>query len=317
MNLRTILSLFVFVILITACGSPTSTATKAPPPSPSTEPQATVALPTHTPTPTTLPTNTPAPTASPQPKFQPEPQRIEFQAEDGTALVGYYYPAAIDPAPALVLMHWAGGTHCDWVAVNLVQWAQNRGLPDGIAANPACAQAKLHIPSSLEEFPPLPAEQSYAVFTFDYRGYGESAGSANWSPNGYLQDSIAAMKTAQELKGVDPARIVGIGSSIGADGAIDACAQGCLGGLSLSPGNYLGKSYSGEVTRLSMEQKPAWCVASTSDSESFPVCNNAGGESFQKFIYEKNGHGTSFFAKGFDPKVTQIIFNFLQLVFGE
>jgi predicted alpha/beta hydrolase len=242
---------------------------------------------------------------------------VEFQAEDGTNLVGYYYPAAVDPAPALVLMHWAGGMHCDWVFVNLVQWAQNRGLPEGLAANPACANAEIHIRPPLAEFPPLPAGQSYAVFAFDYRGYGESAGSTYWNPAGYLQDSIAAMKTAQGLEGVDPARVAAIGSSIGADGAIDACAEGCLGALSLSPGNYLGKSYSDEVTRLGAEQKPAWCVAFTGDGESYPVCNGASGDFFQKFIYEKNGHGTSFFEEGFDPKVTQIIFDFMQLVFGK
>jgi len=309
MNVKTALSLFALAILLTACGSPTPAATETPSTQiPPTESQPTVAP----------PTNTPTPTAIPQPKFPPEPQRVEFQAEDGTALVGYYYPAAVDPAPALVLMHWAGGTHCDWVAVNLAQWAQNRGLPEGIAANPACANAELHIPSPLEKFPPLPAGQSYAIFAFDYRGYGESTGSANWSPAGYLQDSIAAMKTAQGLEGVDPMRVAAIGSSIGADGAIDACAEeSCLGALSLSPGNYLDKSYSGEVTRLGAEQKPAWCVASISDGESYPVCNGANGDFFQKIIYEKNGHGTSFFAEGFDPKVTQVIFDFLQLMFGK
>jgi len=35
-----------------------------------------------------------------------------------------------------------------------------------------------------------------------------------------------------------------------------------------------------------------------------------------KFIREKNGHGMSFFEDGFDPKVTQVIFDFLQVVFG-
>ncbi len=308
MNAKTVVSLFLFAIMLAACGSPAPAATEAPPTEiPPTEPQPTVAPPTDTPT----------PTATPEPKFPPEPQRVEFQADDGTNLVGYYYPAAVDPAPVLVLMHWAGGTHCDWVFVNLVQWAQNRGLPEGLAANPACENAEIHIDPPLAEFTPLPAGQSYAVFAFDYRGYGESAGSASWSPAGYLQDSIAAMKTAQGLEGVDPARVAAIGSSIGADGAIDACAEGCLGALSLSPGNYLGKSYSDEVTRLGAEQKPAWCVVSSQDSESYPVCNGASGDLFQKFIYEQNAHGTSFFEEGFDPKVTQIIFDFLQLVFGE
>ena len=213
-------------------------------------------------------------------------------------------------------MHWAGGTNCDWVAVNLVQWAQNRGLPEGVAANPACENAEAHVPESLADFPPLPAGQSYAIFAFDYRGYGESEGSNNWDTDGYLKDSITAMKIAQGLDGVDPARVATISASIGADGAIDSCANGCLGALSLSPGNYLGVDYAGEVTRLGSEQKPAWCVASKQDGESYPKCENASGDFFQKFIYEESGHGMSFFETGLAPKVTQIIFDFLQLVFG-
>lgn len=124
------------------------------------------------------------------------------------------------------------------------------------------------------------------------------------------------MKTAQGLEGVDPARVVAIGASIGADGAIDACAEGCLGALSLLPGDYLDKSYSDEVRRLGLEQKTAWCVTSARDGVSF-VCENASGDFFQKFIYEQDGHGISFFEKDFNPKVTQIIFDLLQLVFGE
>ena len=138
-----------------------------------------------------------------------------------------------------------------------------------------------------------------------------------WDETVYLQDSIAAVKTAQGLEGVDPARVAAIGASIGADGAIDACAEGCLGALSLSPGNYLGKSYPEEVTRLGAEQKPAWCVDSTSEGEYSTLCDEASGEFFQKFVYEKAGHGLSFFQEGFDPKVTQIIFDFVQLVFGK
>lgn len=311
MNAKIIFIVFLIGVILTACGSSSTAAPAADSPpleeNPPTESQPTEAT----------PTDTPAPTSTPEPKFPPEPQRVEFQAEDGTALVGYYYPAAVDPAPILVLMHWAGGTHCDWVFVNLAQWAQNRVLPEGLAANPACANTEVHIRSPLAEFPPLPAGQSYAVFAFDYRGYGESASASDWDPNGYLKDSIAAMKTAQGLEGVDPARVAAIGSSIGADGAIDACAEGCLGALSLSPGNYLNKSYADEVARLSAEQKPAWCVASTQDGESYPKCNGASGDYFQKFIYEQNGHGSSFFEDTFDPKVTQIIFDFLQLVFGD
>lgn len=299
----------LIALLLTACGSTSTGAT---------EPPAAPISPTNTSAPTLIPsTDTPAaPTVTPEPRLPADPQRVEFEAEDGTKLVGYYYPASVEPAPALILMHWAGGSNCDWVAVNLVQWAQNRGLPEGVAANPACANAQLHTPDSLADFPPLPEGQSYAIFAFDYRGHGESAGSSNWDPSGYLQDSIAAMKIAQGLDGVDPARVAAIGASIGADGAIDACGEGCLGALSLSPGNYLGKKYASMVSTLGADNKPAWCVASQRDAEAFPTCESASGENYQKFIYETQGHGMALFEDIYDPKITQVIFDFLQLAFG-
>ncbi len=52
-------------------------------------------------------TDTPAPPTLPP--LPPEPQRIELTSDDGAPLVGMYYPAATNPAPIVVLMHWAGG----------------------------------------------------------------------------------------------------------------------------------------------------------------------------------------------------------------
>lgn len=301
---------FVLLIvpLLAACGSPPAISTDAPQPqSPSlTQPQ-----PTSVP-----PTSTPAPTEIPAPSQPADPQRIEFEAEDGVKLVGYYYPAAIEPAPVLVLMHWAGGMNCDWLGVNLIQWAQNRGLAEGADANPVCTGAKIHVTFPLAEYPPLPTGQSFAVFAFDYRGYGESEGGESWNPSGYLNDSIAAMQTARNLPGADPEQIAAIGASIGADGAIDGCGEGCLGALSLSPGNYLGVNYADAVNKLGEEQKPAWCVASKTDKESFPVCDGAGGEFFEKFIFDQNGHGMSYFDSDFDPSAAEIILDFLQAVYG-
>ena len=56
----------------------------------------------------------------------PEPQEITFKASDGQALTGYYYPAAVSPAPVVVFMHWVGGDLSDWYEV--APWLQNRGL---------------------------------------------------------------------------------------------------------------------------------------------------------------------------------------------
>ena len=54
-----------------------------------------------------------------------DPIRVEFKTEDDVTLVGYYYPAAITPAPVVVLMHWMEGDQTDWIKVGMVSWLQN------------------------------------------------------------------------------------------------------------------------------------------------------------------------------------------------
>ncbi len=307
-------ALILIGLIISACGTPTTAAPPTATPAPPTATNTPIP-PTATPAP---PTETPTAEPSPTPAHPPEPQRIEFQTEDGVQLVGYYYPASIEPAPVIVLMHWVGGSHCEWLGVNLVQWLQNRGLPEGVTANPACANAEIFITAPLNLYPPMSEGSSYGVFTFDFRGHGESGGAKNqWLPSAWLKDSIAAVQTARALPGVDPNRVAAMGASIGADGAIDGCGEGCLGALSFSPGSYFDVRYATAVETLGKEKKPAWCIAAKGDGESFPTCESASGDYYNKVIYEGKMHGMILF----DPKLTldpnfrQTILDFLMLVF--
>ncbi len=75
----------------------------------------------------------PAPGAGPQP-LPADPQKIEFSAADGEPLLGTYYPAAVNPAPLVVLFHWARGYQYDWVEIAL--WLQNREHGGGGPENP-------------------------------------------------------------------------------------------------------------------------------------------------------------------------------------
>jgi dienelactone hydrolase len=223
---------------------------------------------------TIAPTDTPQPPPTDTPPTSTEPQRIEFNAEDGTPLVGYYYPAAVTNSPVVVLMHWAPGDQTDWMKINMIDWLTG--------ADPG---------SFASEF--LPA--SYAAFTFDFRGYGESGGQFN--PAGWLMDAKAAYQTAQTLPGVDPMKVVGLGSSIGADAVVDACGDICKGAFSLSPGGYLNLPYSDAVTALSQNSSiPVHivCFTSEGDRESAPTCQSASGEFYQPVIFPGNLHGTEF-----------------------
>jgi len=219
-------------------------------------------------TPTLIPSFTPEPIEESLPV---KPQRIEFETEDGTALVGTYFPPAKRSAPLVIMMHWARGDQTDWFEI--AQWLQNR-----LGEYPEDERTSETSVSSM--LPAMPKELSYAVFTFDFRGFGESTISdTSGNPEGWLMDAVAAVNTAKTLSGGSVPEYINIGASIGADGAADACDDRCKGALSISPGNYLGVNYSDAVTHLESLNPDAlaWCLASEGDAASFEACQTAEG----------------------------------------
>jgi len=237
------------------------------------------------------------------PPLPPDPQRVEFQAEDGTVLIGYYYPAAINPAPVIVLMHWGGGDQTDWLYVGMVSWLQNRGAP----VPPPPASLQFDTPY---QFSALPEDRSFAVFTFDFRGFGESKG--NQFEN-FVMDASAAYITAADLEGVDPARIVGIGGSVGANGAAGGCNENCIAALSFGPQDFGGFNYAETVTAMGLDNKPAWCVAAEDMEVDLETCNSASGDNYFKQIYPLGGHAMMIFNKRLklEPPIDTVIINFL------
>ena len=304
-------------LLIAACG----TATPPPVTEQATQPPEAVV----TEPPAQVPTEPPAAPEKTLSGLDANPQRVEFQAEDGKNLVGYYYPSKYANAPVVILMHWAGGDLTDWCEI--APWLQNRADENPVKPE-RCADAGARLPASIAAtwldpswFPPMNAEASLAVFAFDFRGYGESE--AGGSGIELTLDAKAAFATASGLTGVDASRMASIGASIGADGAPDGCllyneeaGSGCVGALSLSPGNFLGMDYASTVTELA--PTPVWCLTSDGDVGSFPTCNAASGENYRTVIYTgSNQHGMTLLAPEFDPQPMILIQEFLELVFSE
>jgi fermentation-respiration switch protein FrsA (DUF1100 family) len=69
------------------------------------------------------------------------------------------------------------------------------------------------------------------VFTFDYRGYGDSAGEP--SEAGLYRDADAAYRYLTERRGVDPQRLLLYGESLGSAVAIDLASRLPSGGVIL------------------------------------------------------------------------------------
>jgi len=244
---------------------------------------------TNLPTFTTVP-----PTDTTTPVFIPNPNPIRqtFTAEDGRQLVGYFYPSWKQDAPVVVLMHQFQADQGAWQESPLIKWLQNWPVP----LNPASPT-----PSANGLLPIMPADLSFAVFTFDFRGHGESL-PADVIPDGYqahadgfLMDARAAYQTARQMPGVDPNRVIGIGTSIGGDAVVDACEDGCTGAFSISPGNWLGIAFGEAARKLTDGGKPVRCMYAVNDPPSPGTCLSlAPGDHYKIFAYPGKKHGMTF-----------------------
>ncbi|TAK13498.1 MAG: hypothetical protein EPO32_05375 [Anaerolineae bacterium] len=296
---RSLPTLFVaLALLLSACGG---TATEAAPPD---EPAAPTDAPPPEASATTEPTSAAPPDAQPvdgspwQSEFDPlpaEPVAVSIPTADGRALSGMYYPAKVNPAPIVVMMHWAGGDQYDWW--ELAPWLQNRADEYAPGAWPGTGVNGPWLNPSW--FPLVLPEASFGVLVFDFGGYGSSPRGS--SPDSDLQDVLAAVRFAATLDGVDPARVLALGGSLGADGALDACVlfnrdpsegAACIGSLSLSPGNYLGApfSYTEGALELGDAGHSVYCLAAENDRESGHVCAEPEHENYYGYIYSGDDH---------------------------
>ncbi len=297
----------VFIVLLSGCQGAAAVETNVP-----TKQAAATA---ETPAAVSTPTPKPSPTVSE--KGSTKPQEIQFQASDGQQLKGRYYPAAVEPAPVVVLMHWVNGDMTDWNEI--APWLQNRGLknPYPNCTGRQMAQGKWWDPTW---FPEIPQDTSYGVFVFTFRDHAPCAGANAFNESGWLLDAQAAMRKASELAGVDPTRIAAVGSSIGADGAADACfwineqkPGTCKGALSLSPGGFLGISYADAVGKLGKEQPPvaAWCLADSSEIGFCNMAKQAENPAFRAIEIANGHHGNLLLVPEAKPSTMQTILNFL------
>jgi dienelactone hydrolase len=243
-----------------------------------------------------------------------EPQLIIFTTSDGQELEGMFYPPESESSPLVVLMHWAQGDMSNWKAI--AAWLQNRGAETESAAG---------LPSYLDPawFPPIPADRSFAVFTFTFRNC--EGGCRSFEREKWLLDAQAAMTAAIQQPGVDTSRVVAVGASIGADGAADGCLwlnqqQGdfCQGAFSLSPGDYLTESYSETAAQLGKD-KPIWCLYASQDAESAKVCQAAAAANYRAVEYPppSTQHGMDLIQPDTLPNPLDLLIEFLNTTVGQ
>lgn len=228
---------------------------------------------TDTPIPsaTLLPTVTSTPTITPVVVLDPPPVEINFSAEDGQLLSGIYYPADTNPAPLVVLVHWARGDQSEWTEIAL--WLQNRSQ---LAREPNYNKSW----RSSDWFPENTLGYSLGVFTFTLRDCEKEC--KDYLPGEWLLDIQAAMETALDLTGVDKSKIVTAGASIGADGAVYGCTSlnqsalgECRGSYVLSPGSLLTIPFEKPANELIYNNppRPVYCLYGLRDDAAVETCS--------------------------------------------
>ncbi len=295
-NRNTLVSSIIATVMIFACSGvftlPGQITPTIPPEATST-PYFSATVPpspaTSTPTFSTVPpTNTLTPVYIPN----PHPIRQTFIAKDGRQLIGYFYPAWKPNAPVVVLMHSYGSNQTWWHESSIIKWLQNWPVPMMLASPTPSASGRL---------PTMSANLSFAVFTFDFRGHGESLpdniieDGFRKHANGLLMDATSGYQAASQMLGVDPTKMIGLGASIGADAVVDTCGEGCVGAFSISPGSWLKVDYARATRKLIADGKPVRCMYAVKDKPSPNTCMNIKpGNNYKIFAYPGEKHGMTF-----------------------
>ncbi len=295
-QLRAWVGLLILMVLLTACQQPSAPTSSGPtaealqtraadtPTATATlqsRATATATNPAVTPQPATKPVATEAPTAAPAPSTPAaSPQKtisdVTLQTEDDVTLAGTYYQPAAADAPGMVLLHMLGRKRGDWDAFA-------RKLQDA----------------------------GYGVIAIDLRGHGDSSGQRDWAS--MTRDAAAAAAFLRSRPEIDPAHVVVMGASIGANIAINYAAQDpqVAGVALLSPGlDYRGVKTAEAVKAYG--ERPLFIAASSEDeyaAASSRKLDSLARGPHQLLILDKQGHGTQMLGR--DNGLESAIFQWL------
>ncbi len=262
-------------------------------------------------------TFTPEPTFTPSPTpiviLDPEPIDVVFKADDGQELTGIYYPASENPAPLIVLVHWAEGDQAEWR--HIATWIQNRG-------SFIRETDYNHSWLSSDWFPENQTQDPIGIFAITLR---ECSGHCQaYLPTEWLLDMEAAMRTAAHLQGAEREQILTAGASIGADAALYGCVWlnqegegSCRGTFSLSPGSLLTIPFDDLVEQIISDDPEAYiyCLYGLRDDASLETCGELQGIIGIDYGYIEN-HGLELIQPGQSQDPLLLLLEFIQKSVG-
>lgn len=194
---------------------------------------------------------------------QEDGQVVEVAAADGLTLIGDYYAAGDEAAPAVLLMHMYGSERGAW--------------------NPVI---------------PTLSEAGYAVLAVDLRGFGDTGGDEDFvAAQGDVQTWLDWLR---QQPGVRPDAVSIMGASVGANLALVGCAndEACVTAIALSPGLDFYNVMPEMAVSEGLRRRAVLLVASHGDTESAEgvrqMTASARGE-INTRIFAGVAHGTSLF----------------------
>ena len=107
----------------------------------------------------------------------------------------------------------------------------------------------------------------------------------------------------------EDSRLVTIGSSVGADGAVYACGQekNCVGALSFSAGGYLDVPFADLVATTVEQGKYVWAVMAQDDAGATRLARTEWGDYYREIVITGSAHGDQLY----DADTGKIIQDFI------
>jgi hypothetical protein len=170
----------------------------------------------------------------------------------------------------------------------------------------------------------MPDALQVAIFTVTFRDCAGPSGCVGWLGMKWAMDATAALVTASQLEGVDPQLVSTIGTSIGADGAVDSClrymeqtGRKCAGAMAVSPGSYLEMNFAATVKKLTDAGILTYCVSGRGDNDSYRTCNSftEDTDKYVKIIQDNNNHGIAFATPSADPNLLEMMITYLTAIY--
>jgi photosystem II stability/assembly factor-like uncharacterized protein len=231
-------------------------------------------------------------------------QTIILFDKNGETFPAVYYPPSLPNAPVVVLMHQIDRDMRQWEPIAAWLWKQDLGTFAQPNEKPWLDPS--WFPENTLNFKP-------GILIFTYRGCEN--GCTKPQAMNILADAQTALLYVLNRPEIDPERLTVLGTSVGADAALDSCfllqdtsEYACQNVISASPGSYLDYNFR-SVTKLLVEQQThVYCFASLSDADSAVQCmNDIKAANYHPFIGQGNQHGVEMFSPTYEANILETL----------